>query len=614
MALFRPLAIGLLTAALATACQPSTAPPADVERPAGADAMAPAAKTFDALLDEQWQYQLAHSPEFASIIGDKRYNDRWTDYSLSAVAADRAATAGLLARFDAVDATALDDQRQLSLQMMQRQLRDKLTAIDLKTHEMPLEPVGGIQLGLAGMGDAFPFENAKDYQDYIARLNAVPALLAQIIEVSRQGAKDGLVQPRYLLDKLPAQIASIAAPAGADSAFASPLKRLDAAVADPAQREAIRTQLMAAIDGQVRPAYTRLAAFVKEEYAAKGREHEGLWSLPDGDKRYLFAVHTQTTTDKSPEEIHQIGLAEVARIEGEMTRIAIGQGYPDLASFRKAVATDKRHFATSSDQILTLYRGYIADMEPELPKLFGTLPKTPLEVQGMPAFRREAPGAEYWQSNPQGTKPAIVMVNANDATERTLVNIETTAYHEGVPGHHLQISLSQTLPLPPFRQQASYNAFIEGWALYAEQLAGEVGFFKDPYSRYGHLAGELLRANRLVLDTGVHYKRWTRQQMVDFFHAHPSDDEPSIQAETDRYIVWPGQALGYKIGQLDILALRARAEQALGDRFDIRAFHDAVLGGGAMPLDLLDARIEAWIAQAQAAPVRSADATAKETP
>lgn len=611
MKLIRSFAASVLAAALFTACQPASPPPAATAKPVVDSAQA--AKAFDALLDEQWQYQLAHNPEFASIIGDRRYNDRWTDYSLGAVQADRAATAALLERFEAIDGKTLDEQRQLSLQMMLRQLRDKLTGIDLKTYEMPLEPVGGIQLALAGQGDAFPFENAKDYQDYIKRLQAIPALLDQIIEVSRQGAKDKLVQPRYLLERLPAQIARIAAAAGAESAFASPLKKLDGAVPDQAQREAIRAQLIAAVDGSVRPAYRKLAAFVKDEYAAQGREHEGIWSLPDGDKRYLFAIHTQTTTDKSPEEIHQIGLREVARIEGQMSAIAKAQGYPDLASFRKAVATDRRHFAKSGEQILALYRGYIAGMEPELPKLFGHLPSTPLEVQGMPAFRREAPGAEYWQSNPEGTRPAIVMVNANDATERTLVNIETTAYHEGVPGHHLQISLAQTLPLPPFRQQAGYNAFIEGWALYAERLAGEVGFYKDPYSAYGHLAGELLRANRLVLDTGVHYKRWTRQQMVDFFHAHPSDDEPSIQAETDRYIVWPGQALGYKLGQLDILALRAKAQAALGARFDIRAFHDAVLGGGAMPLDLLDARIDAWIAETQAEADPTPTPPAKET-
>ena len=457
---------------------------------------------------------------------------------------------------------------------------------------------------LAGAGDSFPFEKEKDYQDYIKRLQAIPALIDQVIEVSRQGAKDGLMQPRYLLEQLPEQIDKIAEPAGADSAFASPLVKLQQPALRKeiplATRTALRRQVIAAINEQVRPAYRKLSDFVKNEYAPQGREHEGIWSLPDGDKRYRFAIHQQTTSDKSPEEIHQLGLQEVQRIEAEMTSIAIAQGYPDLASFRAAMAKDHKHFARSGEQILQLYRGYIDKMKPELPKLFGKLPDTPLEVKAMPAFRSSAPGAEYWQSNPQGTRPAYVMVNTSNAQERTLLTVEDTAYHEGVPGHHLQISLSQQLPLPPFRQQAGYNAFIEGWALYAERLGKEIGFFKDPYSDYGRLCGELLRANRLVLDTGVHFKHWTRQQMVDFFHAHPSDDEPSIQSETDRYVAWPGQALGYKLGQLKILELRDRAEKALGDRFDIRAFHDAILGGGAMPLELLDARVDAWIEQAKA--------------
>ncbi|QHG87214.1 DUF885 family protein [Xanthomonas sp. NCPPB 1638] len=598
MSHLRSVAIGLLAAAVFTACKP--APPAP-EKPAAAASSEQAAKAFDALLDKQWQYQLQHNPEFASIIGDKRYNDRWTNYSPEAVQADRRATAALLRQFEAVDAKALDAQRQLSLQMMLGQLRDKLEGIDLKTYAMPLEPVGGIQLALAGYGDAFPFENAKDYQDYITRLQAIPGVIDQIIAVSRQGAKDGLVQPRYLLQRLPEQIDKMAALTGEQSPFASPLKKLAAAV--PAdQRDAVRKQLLAAIDQQVRPAYGKLSAFVRDEYAAQGRRSEGLWSLPDGERRYRYAIHTQTTTDMAPEQIHQIGLREVARIEGEMAVIAQAQGFADLSSFRKAVETDRRHFATSGEQILQHYRQYIAAMEPELPRLFGHLPKTPLEVQAMPAFRRTAPSAEYWQSNPEGSKPAIVKVNTSDFASRTLVNIETTAYHEGVPGHHLQISLAQTLPLPPFRQQAGYNAYIEGWALYAERLGKEIGFFKDPYNDYGRLSGELLRANRLVLDTGVHYKRWNRQQMVDFFHAHPSDDEPSIQSETDRYIVWPGQALGYKLGELQILALRAQAEKALGDHFDVRAFHDAVLGGGAMPLGMLQQRVQQWIAQAKTIP------------
>ena len=593
---------GALAAALLAACQPATPPAAPAAATATAAPLHKPDQAFAALLDAQWQYQLEHHPEFASIIGDTRYNDRWSDYSPAALQAERQATADFLKRFEAVDATALSAQDQLSLQMMLRQLRDRLEAIALNNDAMPLEPVGGIQLALPGYAQAFPFASVKDYEDYIKRLQAIPALLDQVVALSRAGAKDGLVQPKYLLERIPAQVREIAAPAGADSPFALPLKNFPDAV-PAAERARLRAAMLAAIDQQVRPAYAKLADFVADEYAPQGRADEGLWSLPDGERRYRYAIHTQTTTDKSPEQIHQIGLAEVARIEGEMSAIARQLGYADLAALRKSVARDRRFFASSREQILQRYRDDIAQMQPQLPKLFGTLPKTPLEVRAMAEFRSTAPGAEYWQSDAQGSKPALVMVNTSDYAQRTLVNIEATAYHEGVPGHHLQISLAQTLPLPPFRQQSGYNAYVEGWALYAERLGKDVGFYKDPYSDHGRLAGELLRANRLVLDTGVHYKRWTRQQMIDFFHAHPSDDEPSIQAETDRYIAWPGQALGYKLGELDILALREKAKRELGAGFDIRAFHDQILGGGAMPLDLLDARIDAWIAQAKAAAV-----------
>ncbi|CTP91769.1 hypothetical protein XTPLMG728_3010 [Xanthomonas translucens pv. poae] len=587
-----------LSAALLVACQHASPPPPTAAAAAATPARTPG-QAFATLLDAQWQYQLEHHPEFASIIGDTRYNDRWSDYSPAALQAERQATADFLKRFEAIDGKALSAQDQLSLQMMLRQLRDRLEEIALKNDEMPLEPVGGIQLTLPGYAQAFPFASVKDYEDYIKRLQAIPALLDQVVALSRAGAKDGLVQPKYLLERIPAQVRAIAAPAGAASPFALPLKTFPDAV-PAAERARLREAMLAAIDQQVRPAYAKLADFVADEYAPQGRAHEGLWSLPDGERRYRDAIHTQTTTDKSPEQIHQIGLAEVARIEGEMSAIARQLGYADLAALRKAVARDRKFFASSREQILQRYRDDIAQMQPQLPKLFGHLPKTPLEVRAMAEFRSTAPGAEYWQSDAQSSKPALVMVNTSDYAQRTLVNIEATAYHEGVPGHHLQISLAQSLPLPPFRQQSSYNAYVEGWALYAERLGKDVGFYKDPYSDYGRLAGELLRANRLVLDTGVHYKRWTRQQMIDFFHAHPSDDEPSIQAETDRYIVWPGQALGYKLGELDILALREQAKRELGARFDIRAFHDQILGGGALPLDLLDARIDAWIAQAKA--------------
>jgi uncharacterized protein (DUF885 family) len=280
-----------------------------------------------------------------------------------------------------------------------------------------------------------------------------------------------------------------------------------------------------------------------------------------------------------------------------MEAIAKQLGYSDLKSFREAMKTDPKHLASSREQILDLYRGYIAQMQPELPKLFGLMPKTQVQVNPVQEYReKEASGAEYIQGTPDGSRAGAIYVNTGDFQHRSLLNIEATAYHEGVPGHHMQIAIAQTLPgLPPFRQQAGYTAYVEGWALYSERLGKDIGFYKDPYSDYGRLANELLRADRLVLDTGVHYKHWTREQMVDFFRAHSDEDEPSLQAETDRYIAAPAQALCYKLGQLKILELRDKAKKDLGDKFDIRAFHDEILNGGALPLDVLDERVTAWV-------------------
>jgi len=327
-----------------------------------------------------------------------------------------------------------------------------------------------------------------------------------------------------------------------------------------------------------------------------------MWALPNGDALYQFDVEQQTTTNKSPAEIHELGLAEVKRIETAQTEIAKQLGYKDLAAMRAAISTDPKMHASSRAQILDLYRKYIAQMQPKLPELFGLLPKSNVEVMPVEEFReKEAGGAQYNQGTPDGKRPGRVYVNTGDFSNRQLLNIETTAYHEGVPGHHMQIAIAQTLPdLPPFRQQAGYTAYIEGWALYSERLGKEVGFFQDPLSYFGHLSDELLRADRLVLDTCVHYKHWTREQMVAFFHEHSSQDEPSIQSETDRYIAYPGQALAYKLGQLKILELRERAKKELGDKFDIRHFHDEILDGGALPLDVLDARVNGWIEEQKA--------------
>ncbi len=587
-----------LLGSVTMACAANAAPMATAATRAS---VASRVAALNALLAEQWQYNMKNSPEFATALGDLRYNDRWSDASLAHQAADHRATEDFLRRFEAIDTRGFADSDKLNQQLMVRKLKDQLRGDQLKLYEMPLDQMSGVHIALAGFVSSIPFHNVKEYDDYLARLKAVPKLFDQVTEVARQGLRDRMMPPKYLLEKVVTQIASIEKPAGMDSVFAEPLKHFPKSV-PAAEQKRLHDAILAAIDDDVRPAYAKLGKFVADDYAPHGRSQPGVWDLPHGDAIYRYDVEQMTTTKETPEQIHEIGLAEVKRIEGEMTAIAHQQGFKDLASFRASLKTNPKTHATSREDILNRYRGYIAGMQPELPKLFGILPKTDVVVKPVEAFReQEAAAAEYHPGTPDGSRPGQIFVNTGDFAHRSVLTIESTAYHEGIPGHHLQLSIAQTLPkLPPFRQQASYTAYIEGWALYAEQLGKDIGFYKDPLSNYGRLSDELLRADRLVLDTGVHYKHWTRQQMVDYFHAHSSEDEPDVQAETDRYISWPGQALAYKTGELKILELRARAKQELGDQFDIRAFHDEILSGGALPLDVLEARVNDWIAAVKA--------------
>ena len=559
-------------------------------------------KALNDLLAEHWQYQMKESPEFASMLGDYRYNDKWSNFSLAHVAQQKKDTEAFLERFEAIDTSGFAEQDRLNQQLMVRQLKDGLESIALKDYEMPLDQFGGAHLQLAQFVSALPFDSTRHYEDYIARLDKVPAIVDELIAVLKQGEKDRLMPPRFLLEKVVGQCRAIAEPAGEESVFGMSVKKFADTVPE-ADRKRLHDAVVAAVDTRVRPAYRKLADFVEKDYAPKGRTSEGLWALPDGDRRYRFAVQQMTTTSMDPAAIHELGLSEVKRIEGEQGKIAVKLGYKDLKAMRVALENDPKVHATSRQQIVDLYRKYIAQMQPKLPQLFGLLPKTQVEVLPTQEYReKEASGAEYNQGTPDGKRPGRIYVNTYDYGKRLTTSIETTAYHEGVPGHHMQISIAQTLPgLPPFRQQAGYTAYIEGWALYAERLGEELGFFQDPLSYYGHLSDELLRADRLVLDTGVHYKHWTRAQMVDYFREHSSQDEPSIQSETDRYISTPAQALAYKVGQLKILELRARAQKELGDQFDIRAFHDEILDGGALPLDVLEARVDAWISATKAA-------------
>jgi len=552
-------------------------------------------KQLNALLNEQWEYNLKVSPEFASILGDKRYNDQLTDSSQKAIDTQIESDKKFLARFSAIDPAGLPEQDALNRSLMIRQLQIGLEGVKFKDWEMPVTQFGGLHINAPQIISLLSFETVKDYDDYISRLHKLPVAFDQATALMREGLADHLMPPRILLDQVGDQSAAIASKKPEESPFLEPAKKFPATFSD-ADKTRLRAAMLKAITDDVQPAYAKFTAFVKKDYAPHGRKEPGVWSLPDGDARYAYAVKNSTTTDLTPDQIHQTGLAEVARDRAAMLEIAQRLGFKDLKAFEAAIAADPKQHAQSRQQIVDLYKKYVDEMWVKLPALFGRLPKAKVEVLPIEDFREKgAAGADYSMGTSDGKRPGHINVNTGDFAKRLLTDIETTAYHEGIPGHHLQISIAQELPeLPPFRQHGFYVAYVEGWALYSERLGREIDFYQDPYSLYGHYTDDLLRAIRLVVDTGFHSKHWTRQQVVDYFHNNSGIDEPTVQSETDRYMAWPAQALGYKVGQLKILALRERAQKELGKRFDIKSFHDEVLSGGAIPLDVLDARLAAW--------------------
>jgi len=550
------------------------------------------------LFDEEWQYELRTNPEWATMLGDHRYNDRLSDNSPEFFCADTDQRQRFLTRFRAIDPAGFSRQDALSRELMIRQLQQQIEGAQFKNWEMPVNQMGGMHLELADLVALTSFNTVADYDNYLARLHQIPHAFDQLTANMRQGLRDGLMPPRYLLEKVAAEADDIAGKTGESSPFAKPVKDFPSSVPASEQKR-IHDAVLASIADQVVPTYRRFAAYVRNEYAPHGRTEPGVWSLPDGAARYRFAIRRITTTDMTPEAIHALGLKQIDEIEAEMLADAHELGFKDLASLNDHIKNDRSFYATSGQQVLDLYANYARGMEPELPKLFGHLPKSKLTVIPMEASRsKNAVPADYTDGAADGSRPGHINVNEYDPEHRLVLNVEAIAYHEGIPGHHLQLSLAQEMEaLPEFRRHAGYTAFVEGWALYAERLGKEVGHYQDPYSDYGRLENEMWRAIRLVIDTGVHEKHWTRDQMVDYFHRYTAMDEPNIQSEVDRYIAWPGQALAYKLGQLEILKLRDQARQKLGDKFDIRVFHDEVLGNGALPLDVLDSEVNGWIGQ-----------------
>ncbi|MFZ6871238.1 DUF885 domain-containing protein [Undibacterium sp. Di27W] len=553
---------------------------------------------FKALSDRYWEYFQKINPEAATLYGEYKFNGKLRDLSeKNLLEAEREAKV-LLHKIKAIPSAKLKPAAQTDRQLLIRSLSDRLSSYQLKTYLMPLEQMSGVQAALPQLLAVTPFETEQHYKDYISRLNQVPQQFKQAMLLARKGQQQGMIPPRYILEKVAVQCAEIAALSGEGNVFASPLKRFPTQFTET-QKTELRAAILKAVDEKVRPAYQELGQFVSTEYAPRGRAEPGIWSLPGGEQIYRFAVRTQTTTSLSPEQIHDIGLREVAELEAQTEQLAHVAGYKNTTEFRAAVKADPRQKPGSREQIIENYQFYTRQMQAKLPELFGVLPKADLKIAAIPDFLEKDAATNYQQGTADGKRPGQVWVNTYNFANRSLVGNESTAYHEGVPGHHMQISIAQELPdMHPFHRALNdeYNAYVEGWALYSERLGKEIGFFQDPVSDLGRLNGELFRAIRLVVDTGIHDKHWTREQALDYFDKHAGIRPES---EVDRYVAWPGQALSYKIGQLKIIELRKKADAALGTKFDLRAFHDHLLNAGPLPLDMLEQHVQTWINKQQ---------------
>jgi len=558
----------------------------------GASAVEARLAEQNALFEEQYESDLKAHPEAATQFGDYRYNDQLSDNSIAGINGQHGRDTDFLRRLKAISTAGFREQDVLSHQVMARMLEQRIADYDFKEYEMPVSQMSGPHVRLADLPLAVPLDSLKQYEDYLSRLHQIPRVFTQTEEVLRAGKSDQLMPVRFLLEKVPAQCLGVIA---ADP-FLLPTKKYPSVIPEAEQRR-LTKEITATVVNEVLPAYLAFATFIAEEYAPSGRTTLSVTALPGGEKRYLNDIRSRTTLSTlTPDQIHQIGLREIDRIQADMLAIAKREGFNDLAAFRAAARDNPKYHPGSAGQIVEDFRKYIAQMQPKLPELFGVVPGAPVTVEPMPDF--EPGNATHYQTGtPDGKRPGRVVVAVANFGQRSLIDDEAIAYHEGVPGHHMQLSVAQTLPeLPKFRQHGGNSGYVEGWALYAEQLGREVGFYQDPVSDYGRLSSELFRAVRLVVDTGIHSKGWTRDQVIEFFRKTDAVDEPTIQSETDRYIAWPAQALAYKLGQLKFRELRERAQKQLGTRFDVRAFHDEMLNGGVLPLDLLDSRTNQWIA------------------
>ncbi len=536
-------------------------------------------------------------PEFATALGDPRGQDRLTDLSQDGVQRRRQATRASLALLESIDRSSLPESERVNYELLLDTVQRQVSGLRFPQELLQMNQMGGPQQDLSSLLAMMPGATAAQLRNQIARMEALPAYVDQSIVLMRNGLEAGVTPPKIALRDVPQQIRNQLV----DDASQSPLLQGFAEIpptVDPLQADALRQRAEEVYRSRVAPAYERLLEFTENEYLPGARESIAARDLPDGEAWYAHNVAVRTTTDLTPKQIHDIGLAEVARIRSEMEAIIASTGFEgSFEEFLAFLRTDPRFYHTKAEDLMSEYRDIAKRADPELTKLFGVLPRTPYGVIEVPDYAAPSQTTAYYQRGSlKAGRPGYFFANTYALDTRPRWEMEALTLHEAVPGHHLQIAIQQELEgLPWFRQNPSYTAFVEGWGLYSESLGEEMGFYKDPYSKFGQLTYEMWRAIRLVVDTGMHQLGWSRQQAIDFFKENAGKSEHDIVVEVDRYIVWPGQALAYKIGELKIKELRAFATEALGEKFDIRGFHDEVLGKGAVPLSVLEANIRAWV-------------------
>jgi prolyl oligopeptidase len=555
-----------------------------------------AADDFNALLDEAWEWELENSPMFASQLGDRRYNDRWQDQSIAAIETRRAVIREFLKRTYAIDQSALSESDQLNHELFRRSMQSEVDGMAFNGHLMPFDHQGGVQ-NLDSMANYLSFTSVNDYEDWLTRMGKLGEVVDQTIKLAERGRKAGYMPPKILMQRIPGQLAAQLVDDAEASPFYEIFAEMPTSIADDDQQR-LRSMARDTIEETVLPAYRKLARYFSGTYLPASRDSIGLSSLPNGSAWYEFHAHRYTTTQMTPDDIHRLGLNEVRRIRDEMQNVIdevdFDGGFQDFLIFLRS---DPQFYYDNPDELYESYLATSKRIDPELVHLFGKLPRMPYGVKPIPdSIAPDTTTAYYTSPAADGSRAGIYWVNLYKPEVRPKYEIEVLTVHEAMPGHHLQLALQQELgDIPEFRRFGGFTAFVEGWGLYSESLGYDLGLYKDPYSRFGQLTYEMWRAVRLVVDTGIHYKGWTRQQAIDFFKDNAAKTELDIINEIDRYIGWPGQALAYKIGQLKIQTIRERVELALGDDFDVRAFHDELLSGGALPLDILEQRMDAWL-------------------